>query len=267
NSLLQQEATLRYASNPRLALEVILLRCCELTPVLSMDSIIQGLDQLEKKLSQQAFSGVCQPQAQVEPPQQPKPAESRTSDVKQDNRPEEKASGPAVNKPAEPSPPQATVKYAPGEITPPRPQDKAVSSPKKPGAGSFLQKLKEANPALGFQLEKCHMSFSENTFVIELDESLAAIAHGTDLAGKKALEDACAFVFGQDTVLELKLLPQPKPADRDDDNSWKKKALKHPLVNEAIVIFDGDIFDIVKHKIPAQPETALAGEDGQTAEE
>ncbi len=182
NSLLQQEATLRYAANPRLALEVILLRCCELTPVLSMDSIIQGLDQLEKRLSQQVFSGVSQAPAQTEKTEQPTGRQSMASDEGQKECQKKQTSCPDAVRPDEQNQAQAQVKDEPEET--------ASSQPET----------------------------------------------GADPVG-------------------------------NDDNIWKKDALKHPIINDAIKIFDGDIFDIVKHKIPAQPETAVAEEDGHSGEE
>jgi DNA polymerase-3 subunit gamma/tau len=185
NSLLQQEANLRYASNPRLALEIILMRTCETTPVLSMDSIIQGLDQLEKRIAQKAVCPAESHPREAVLPKQPKPAENPVQEIAQniaqdishnignDKGPQDDADSPSVETPNGQASPR-----------PPAPEDPA----------------------------------------------------------------------------------REKPGD-DDNNSWKKKALKHPLINDAVEIFDGDIFDILKHKIPAQPETSLAEDDGQTAEE
>jgi len=194
----REEASVRFAGQPKLALEMVFFRVLQLSPTLPIDDLIDKLDSLRQKI---------------------------------ENSPE------------------------PKDIS----QPQLINEPVATSAGDRQGQLDETwhkiselvsrqNPSLAANLAKCSLKgVSDSRLEIEAAGNgftISMIGRHKNLA---YLKRVCAEYFGKEKqiVLKTKLDPDAeKQKKKSQNNLLKQKAISHPLVADAIEIFNGKLVDV-----------------------
>jgi DNA polymerase-3 subunit gamma/tau len=218
------EASIRLSAQPKTALEMTLVRMLQSKPALPIDVLIDKLDVLRKEMigdgQPQQFSGT--------PP-------SSTSNAKN------LSSGPQ-GETSLGSPPIGARKS--GIET-----EEAFVSNRPAEAWKQISKvISNKNPSLAVNLAKCKLKkIEDHRLEIEVPGNgitLKMIQREKNMA---ALRQVCADVLGSQK--DIQLTPGTGPDEsyqkkKSHDNELKKKALSHPLVADAVEIFDGKLVDV-----------------------
>ena len=211
-------AAIRLSPQPRLALEMTLIRLLRTKPALSIDVLIDKLDALRQEVS----SGEPGHKNVAESPA-PGPQMQSTSAGSPD-KPEVSGGGPDALSPAEASSDNADQKWKQvGEI--------------------ISQKI----PSLAANLLKCRLKTSAGqTLEIEVPDNgftINMIRRDNNMA---ILKQVCTEVYGKQPNIELMLSSSMggHSQKKKKDSRLKQKAIRHPLVADAIEIFDGKLVDI-----------------------
>ncbi len=222
--LLQGEEELRRAAQPRLALEVLLLKLIHLEPIQPLHTWLAKLESLEQRL--EGRGGVAAKPASrmaVTPPAEPGPvaAAQPVERVKEAIPPE-----PALVAPA--SPPAAVAQASP-PVEPTVPAD--LPLPEKWQA--FVQYVhdREGGPLYG-KLSQCQLLGQE-------DHHLQVAAGGSWNAVGKAhearLQELARAFFGEQYDLEIKAAEAKPPPKKAAKKSFKMTELKQ----QALEVFGG----------------------------
>jgi DNA polymerase-3 subunit gamma/tau len=226
--LFKEEASIRLSAQPKLALEVALIRMLQSKPALPIDVLIDKLDILREEMfaygQPQEFAGTS-PNTEINA-EDPSPGfqgktspGSSKSGTKRSGVETEEAS--ATNSSAENS-------------------DEAWKR--------ISKIISNKNPSLAANLAKCRLKKIEgHRLEIEVPGNgftLKMIQREKNMA---VLQQVCADVLG--SRKDIRLAPGTEPDDnyqkkKSHDNELKKKALSHPLVADAVEIFDGKLVDV-----------------------
>ena len=215
--LFKEEASIRFATQPKLALELAMIRLLQAKPVLSIDELIAKLDEVRQQLGDGC--------ADVVTVEKLAPAENlqQSTPVPQ---PEGKTSDPTRQK----------SKDLPPINGPARIWQQVVDSlsAKHPALAAMLQKceVKAGDPESG-RIEIVGSEFAVN--MVQRDKNMAL------------LNQVCSQLFGK--TVEIVTATGVEAADdsqkaRNQDYLLKQKAISHPLVADAVEIFNGRIVDV-----------------------
>ena len=211
--LLRGEEEIRRSSNPKLVLEMSLLRLVQLPQVMDMDKVIAQMQKLEQRIATGGQPG-AEPVIGQEDLDQPEVSfnykqteEAETAD------PKTVADSPLV-------------KW----------QD-------------LLDKMRQEKPALAASLERATVR-EPKTDLIELDFN----GHEFDYEMVRERESFGLLnrltreIFGEEIKLSLKAggekIRRQQRGKTDKQRLQEQKALKHPLVTEALEIFGGEIVEV-----------------------
>jgi DNA polymerase-3 subunit gamma/tau len=224
DSLYREEVSIRLSADAKLALEMAFIRMDQIKPALPIDALIDKLDHLRQEFYNQP--GI------------------ELSDRKSDLKTEMPASRPASEKGYSDSP-----------------ADPAPASPKTPTiTGDAFKNLDVAwnqlyeiiaqkNPSLGASLSKCRLKrVSADSIEIEVRANGFTLNMLQREKNMVVLKKICAEFFEKDIDVVLTCHPEtddgsPKKKSQND-NLLKQKALSHPLVADAIEIFNAKLIDI-----------------------
>jgi DNA polymerase-3 subunit gamma/tau len=215
------EPSLKLSSQPKIALEIVFLKLCQLPPALSIDTLIQRVDQLRNSLGGDvpAMENYSSSTAIL----QPRPAAAVVAP--QPDTP---------NSAAEPSQAISTGRPT-GEVS----LDNAALWERLTAA------IEQRKPSLAPSLKKCRLALAgENRMEIEV--------HGSDFLfnniskNAKLIEEIVAELIGRSIPIKIvsKAEPSTKNEQRQAVERMKQKALSHPLVAEALTLFDGKVVDV-----------------------
>jgi DNA polymerase-3 subunit gamma/tau len=222
--LYREEVSIRLSADTKLALEMAFIRMDQIKPALPIDTLIDKLDHLRQEFYRQP--GVEH--------------SDRKSDVKSEMH---------VPKPA------AETESSDSQIDP------ALSSPKTPAiTGDALKNLDvtwdqlyeiiaQKNPALGASLAKCRLKqVTAASIEIEVRANGFTLNMLQREKNMAALKKICREYFGKDIDVVLACHPETDVGNSkkksQNDNLLKQKALSHPLVADAIEIFNGKLIDV-----------------------
>ena len=194
----REEASVRLADQPKLALEMVFFRVLQLSPALPIDDLIDKLDSLRQKI---------------------------------ENSPERKdiSHSQIINEPVATSArdPQEQLDETWNKIF-------EIVSQKKPSLAANLAKCS----LIGVSDSKLELEVSGNGFTISMIGRHKNMTY---------LKRVCAEYFGKEKqiVLKTKLDPDAeKQKKKSQNNLLKQKAISHPLVADAIEIFNGKLLDV-----------------------
>lgn len=219
--LFREEAAVRFATQPRLALEMIFIKMLQTRPVLPIDDLIVKLDLLRREFHAAGISG--DPGLQID-----------SQDRKKKN-----------DQADDPSEGEVTGGSKTSEDFP------EVSTTADDLAGTWekcLERLGEQNPILAANLRRSKlnkMRANELEVVAEGNGfNRSIIMRAKNVA---VLKKVCREYFGQDVELNINVRD-----DADQQRSRKNKhskqivqeALSHPLVADVIQIFNGKVVDV-----------------------
>ena len=224
DDLFREEATIRLATDTKMAFEVALVRIVQMNPSLPIDALIDKLDLLRQEIYNQT-GGIATTQ------------KAGPGAALSDKDP----------RPANPDPDSKQAQ------PPPVAETQEISSDTSSNLETVWRRLYDIicseNPVLGANLTKCRLKqVSDDTVEIEVFDNgftLNMLKREKNIA---ALSQICTAHFGVDK----KIILTPSTAagakssapQKKNEQLAKKKALSHPLVADAIEIFNGKLIDI-----------------------
>ena len=228
--LFSAEKDIRLSSNPRMAFEIVMLRLQQVTPLLPIGDLIDKLDGIKANLG--ASADISQPLGS----NAGKPAASRGGDPEQtdlnrtDSRKTEESAG---GDNLVPLPGMATDSEADRENTWQR----------------LMDIISEKHPSLGPNLASSRMiSLSGDVLEIEVNGSSFNFKRIIRKDSMKILTDVCSACLGRQLTVSVregaKKDHQDKKKKKTEDERMKQSMLEHPLVAEAIEIFNGKVVDV-----------------------
>ena len=229
NALFRDEAAVRLSMQPRLALETCLIRICELKPVMPIDQLIAKVDQLRQQIRQ---SGGAVPAG---------PASGGSTDPTPRPEPAAVASATAID--------VRVPSAAPAGETPTSRSRPAVGDATREDFWQeLLGALQASHPALAANLKTARLLvLDENEIEIELqgnDFNLKRVRRQDSLA---AVQNACHALSGHRPRVVIQgqaVDPADRQKKKERETQARQEALNHPLVAEAVELFDGKIVDV-----------------------
>jgi DNA polymerase-3 subunit gamma/tau len=232
--LFSAERDIRLSSNPRMAFEIVMLRLQQVTPLLPIGELIDKLDNLKAKL------GAPTNPSQAMGTNAGKPSAPRGRDPEQadphraDSRETEDPAG--VDGPA-PLPGTAANSEADREKTWQR----------------LVDIISERHPSLGPNLASSRMvGLSGDVLEIEINGSSFNFKRIRRKDSMKILTDVCSACLGRQVTVSIregdKKDHQGKKKKKTENQRMKQAMLEHPLVAEAIEIFNGKVVDVKVNK-------------------
>jgi DNA polymerase-3 subunit gamma/tau len=225
--LFNAETSVRYASQPRLAIEMAFFKIQQITPALPIDVLIERLDSLLKAPHLIRSQGIVEDQAAYG---RPAPAPADTSGAPAGPRSME-LSEPEVNQPPNPQQPEPSGEAAP--------TDDAWAN--------VLSVVAARKPSIAAALARSQLTaVSEKTFTVAVRDNEYTI----NLIKKNlnVLEDLCREHAGRgiqiDFCGEASEARQQAASAKQKANEMRQTLLNHPLVADAVDIFSGKIEEI-----------------------
>jgi DNA polymerase-3 subunit gamma/tau len=213
-SLFRDEHLVRLSPTPKLAFEMAVFRVLRGRPALSIDALIAKLDDLRREVAAGTAPAERPPSAA---PLSPRPLAPRPVDA-------------------------AAPPYPPPTV----PQPSAAADPAA-GWQRVCEEVSKAQPNLGANLKRCCVA-GRTAERIEIAAATAFIAsllrRDKNLA---LLRTVCARVFGgapEIAVTEAEGCAPPAGERREQQNALVRETLNHPVVADAIDIFDGKLVDV-----------------------
>ncbi len=218
--LMNAESAIRYSDQPKLSLELVFIKLLQIKPALPIDVLIQKIDQLANELH---VPGTRQPE-------EPK-LEARTV-----------VGQPPVENTARPDQEPADGGG----------QNKAPYDPAKTW-DRLLDRIKDASPALAASLtDSTVSSITGDTIEIEVNGNefnFSMVKREKSLA---ILQEICDAFFGKKMklIIHEKKIQNTLREKNNTEKNLKQEALNHPLVSDALAIFNGHIVDVKLLKDP-----------------
>jgi DNA polymerase-3 subunit gamma/tau len=216
--LFKAEASIRLSPQPKLALEMALIRLLQAKPALSIDVLIDKLDALRQEVSPAATGSHNVDEHPNAGPGLPStPGGSKAT-------PEGSGSAAEVCAPATESS---------GKVDQMWQQVCEIVSQKNPSLAANLVKCKLTNTAEG----SLEIDAPDNGFTIHMiqrDKNMAV------------LKQVCTKVFGGNLKMRLSTRNSMEGHNqkKKKNDQLKQEAISHPLVADAIEIFDGKLVDV-----------------------
>ena len=226
--LFKEEVAVRLSPQPKMALEMALIRLLQAGPVLPIDVLINKLDDLRQEML-----------ASGQPPQTDPPPPVKSPDIAQATPVRSRMqTSPAASKGA-----PERVDGGSGTVAP-------TAGPYKELTGRWkqiIETIARKNPSLAANLAKCQIKKStDQCLEIEVPGNgftLNMIQREKNMA---ILTQVCADILGSRRQLQFIASSslEDKKQKKKIDKQLKQKAISHPLVADAIEIFDGKLIDV-----------------------
>ena len=231
--LLTQESLVKFAAHTKTAIEMVLLKLVQTAPVQDLDTMIQKLDLLARQI--QGATG-------AEPPEVERPAPPREIPTTEVDLPARQIQGATRTEPPEQARPAPPREIPPAAVDLPAPKTK-TSEKSWPG---FLKFLGRDLPFIAAILKKSHLEELTDT---DLKVRLCGSAFDMQRTKTKMRElERLSMNFFEKKLTITILSPQEiknhaSPGGKSPAK-LKQEALAHPLVAEAIKVFNGSVVDI-----------------------
>ena len=225
--LFNAEPSVRYASQPRLAIEMAFFKIQQVTPALPIDLLIEQLDRLIHDPNLRPVPGIVEAQSAYGDAVTQPTAETRSTSKTND--------------------PAATPASAGNEPLP----DPARVQPGDHGPGNdawrrIIARIAETKPSIAAALSRSQLvSVSEQAFTVKVsdnDYSMNLVKKNLSMIDAMCRERAGRGIhvdfFNDDTELN----PATSAKQKADD--IRQKLLNHPLLADAVEIFSGKIEEI-----------------------
>ncbi len=239
DSLFKEEAAIRFAAHPKIALEIALLKLIQIEPAMTIDLLIEKIDSLKNgiPISEPLTPAIAPQQGQSYTTQ----AQSNRQSVQEHKQDfilaQPLNQNPPVNETRTPESDTTSVQQNQPEYNP---TDSYEISWKR-----FLKWFGTTNPPLAPSLANSSLkSATPDGVEIEISGSKFSIQRVMNGKNKNLIESACKKFFK--TESDIVLTADFKQAEnnkikKDQTDQLKQEALKNPVVAEAVKIFDGHI--------------------------
>ena len=224
DDLFREEASIRLATDTKLAFEMAVIRMAQMKPTLPIDELIDKLDLLRQEIYNLPGG--------KRPAQKPSEAPSIPGSGQQTQE-KELDSVPEQQQPIADPPPVVADPPADLEATWRR----------------LYDIISKENPSLGASLTKCRLKqVSADAIEIEVLDNGFTLNMLQREKNKAILKKICAVHLGAEKKVVLNTAAEsgaesPKKKSQNEQR-LKQKALSHPLVADAIEIFNGKLIDI-----------------------
>jgi DNA polymerase-3 subunit gamma/tau len=225
--LFKEEATVRYSASPKLTLEMIFLRLHQIRPMLPIDLLIEKIETLRRNSSvaptaaSHGSAGALPDGRQLREKDRPILPDSISSD--QGQAPKEPADGGGIG-------------------------SKNGSS----GLGAddpmamVVAKISEKKPSLGAILSNCTLTMTgEDEVIVHVNAN--EFTANTLKRHNRLIEEACRKALGKPMTVALQTNIQDnnnREERKSRANRLRNDALAHPLVADAIELFDGKVVEV-----------------------
>jgi DNA polymerase-3 subunit gamma/tau len=224
DDLFREEPSIRLATNTKLAFEMAVIRMDQMKPVLPIDELIDKLDSLRKEI--------------YDPPADKPVAFKQTND-------------PVISgskKQTEYAKAQTGIDAHPPIPDPPPAVDSSASD-LETSWRQLCDIICKDNPSLGANLTKCRLKkVSAESIEIEVLDNGFTLNMLKREKNKRILKQIFTAYFGAEKAVELTSdaesdAASPKKKSQNEQRQ-KQKVLSHPLVADAIEIFNGKLIDV-----------------------
>jgi DNA polymerase-3 subunit gamma/tau len=222
--LFREEASIRLSATPKLALEMAFIRLHQLKPALPIDILIDKLDDLKQEIFSPLSNTLSDRKTELD--NHTNAAEQKTLALNSDL--------------------QASQDLSRSDA----PQFNPESQKNLDKTWSQLHEIiSRKNPSLAANLAKCQLKqITPDRVEIEVRGNGFTLNMLQRAKNMAVLKQICAEHFGTEKKIILSTKPEPddqSPKKKSqNDNLLKQKALSHPLVAEAIEIFNGKLIDV-----------------------
>ncbi|NNL41567.1 MAG: DNA polymerase III subunit gamma/tau [Desulfobacterales bacterium] len=234
NILFYEEETIRFSAQPKIALEMTFIKMFQIKPALSIDELIDKLDTLKKEASPVRGNQLFEAQAEFG---------SGENKIDHPLEPEEKTQG-KEDKPADTTDCRQDIKRT-------RSLDSAKISNSSDDLDSTWNQLYEIisknHPSLAANLAKCTLkSITDQSLEIEVNGNVFNAQMVQRKKNITILKKICEDFFSKNMkiIVSEKIDNKNSKNKKSRDNQLKKKALSHPLITDAIEIFNGNVVDV-----------------------
>ena len=266
DALSKEETALKFATLPKLTLETAFIRMFQIKPALSIETLIQKIDQLSRGIMDDPVpvsapaAGIVGGETREERLRyaDAPPAASKTRQRAEATPSPAPSAGP-------PPPDPASVPDVPSSESP------AIESPgvESPGSESpgvdhprydarespeanwsrLKQRIGEQQPSLGPWLAKTELRrLDEGEGVVELEVNGNHLHFSRIQKNQENITAAAGTFFGRDMRLVIHPGKTPEKQDRrnqvDEVNRRRQEALNHPTVSAALEIFEGKLEEV-----------------------
>ena len=212
--LFKEEPIIEYSSRSKLAIEMVFIRMFQIKPALPIDVLIEKLDHLKKDFD-----------------------ESLETIIGTADRPSQATSGPVTGTA------ESTETFAPCH-TAPADHDESIENKWEKLLSIFLEK----HPSLAANLKNSKIKgLIDNQLEIEVNGNDFNIKMVRKEKNIGIIKKVCRDFFGKeiDVIIRTKKITENKHHQKNSRKvRLKQEALSHPLVTDALEIFNGKIIDV-----------------------
>jgi DNA polymerase-3 subunit gamma/tau len=241
--LFEAEASIRFAPQPKLALEMIFMRMLLLKPALPIDMLIEKLDHLKREFGTLPARELSEAQTGYgSDGSVAVPLAVRENVGTTDIAPEiaQRSVGSEAVADVESIPPAAPVAQVVSKFD--------AGDDNETLWGKIIDAVARKKPSVASNMAKCRLKgVKDNTLEIEVSGN----GFITKMVTKNipAVKQACSHFFGRDMQVELCRkadVPGSGQKKPQENRQQEQDALSHPLVSDAIEIFNGTLVDVKK---------------------
>ncbi|MCG6910969.1 MAG: DNA polymerase III subunit gamma/tau [Deltaproteobacteria bacterium] len=231
--LFKAEKEIRWSTNPKMAFEIEMIRLHEVTPLLPIGDLIEKLDELRKTVG--PVTGQLPPAGRA-PGAPVRQAAAQTPETPVENRSESGAD---------------TDKKPPGDT--PAAVSMTTEAGRERAWEKMLDAIGERHPSMAANLTNsrlvdCREDPDAVRLEIEVNGSRFNFNRINRKDSLKDLEAACGACLGRRVALSVRMGrhrdEQKKKRKKDEADRLKREVLDHPLVADAIEIFNGKLVDV-----------------------
>lgn len=242
--LFKEDYTIRQSSRPKLAMEMAFIRAIQVPPALSIDTLIEKIDALQKGFGQTPSDNAgLQPSNVTDPVNRmPGPMPSVEKSI---------PDYPTASFEKQPHPHEVNENQPPAAInTDPTDQLRYMNVPGESLAASWekiLKNLAGENPALSACFADSQLiQAGENQLKVQFSTNQFNINYAGRTTSQAIIQKTCSQYFGNDIEVSLAgTVPAAASANRNQNaRLLENETLGHPLVEAAMKIFNGKIVEI-----------------------
>jgi DNA polymerase-3 subunit gamma/tau len=223
--LFKEEPVIRSSPNPKMAIEMIFVRIFQIKPVLPIDTLIEKIDALRHGVSQTPEGKIVESQSGY--------GEKEDRIIREGGEKTDLAEADLTDG---------------GELK--------VSNTSGPSADETLEQswekilaiISKKHPSLAASLAECSLNkLSDDEMEIEINGS----GYTMDMVKRDKRESVLKKIFSEYFGKDMKIMfkagtiqDKGNQKKKSRDNQLKQEAYNHPLVADAIEIFDGKVVDV-----------------------
>jgi len=228
--LFSEETVIKFSANPRLAFEMIFIRMFQVKPALPVDTLIKKIDTLRKELSEKqpkSCTGDTRQAAFQNKNQLPEQAVKETAEAFRDT-------------PSQDPPRQDVAQKTYTADKNPLPEDKDNAW------GNIIEIIAKEHPSLSALLvDSTILNLTDTSLQIQVSNNEFNINMLKRNKNMNLLKKVCDEFFKKEMNLDIQAkIISNHNAHNGNNSRLKQEAINHPLVADAVEVFDGKVVDV-----------------------